>query len=95
MYDDGTNQYCYFLYNRELASEKMEDGEELCESYDADANLAVIDTEAKIKHLASLDIFSGVTVYVIYICYIVLVVCGKINNHTAITVIHSYNLVTE
>ena len=67
MYDDGTNQYCYFLYNKELASDKMKDGEELCQKYDDDAHLAVIDTEAKKKHLASLDIFLGITVYVIYV----------------------------
>ena len=67
MYDDGSNQYCYFLYNRELALRKMADGETLCQSYDADAHLAVIDTEAKKNHLASLDIFLGITAYVTYI----------------------------
>ena len=67
MYDDGTNQYCYFLYNSELASDKMEDGEKLCQKYDDDSHLAVIDTEAKKNHLASLDIFLGITAYVTYI----------------------------
>ena len=67
MYDDGTHQYCYFLYNMELALQKMDDGEELCKRYDANAHLAVIDTEAKKNHSASLDIFSEITVYVKYI----------------------------
>ena len=67
MYDDGTIQYCYFLYNRELALQKMDDGEELCKRYDANAHLAVIDTEAKKNHLVSLDIFLGITAYVTYI----------------------------
>ena len=72
MYDDGTTQYCYFLYNRELALKKMADGEVLCQKYDADAHLPVIDTEAKKNHLASLDIFLGITVYVKYIILLLL-----------------------
>ena len=67
MYDKGPIQYCYFLYNTELALHKMDDGEKLCQMYDADAHLAVIDTEAKRKHLASLNIFSEIAVYVKYI----------------------------
>ena len=69
MYDDGTTRYCYFLYNKELALKKMGDGETLCNKYDHNAHLAVIDTEAKKNHLASLDIFMGITVYVIYMLY--------------------------
>ena len=67
MYDDGTTQYCYFLYNTELALKNMTDGETLCQSYDAEAHLAVTDTEAKKNHLASLDIFLGITAYVKHI----------------------------
>ena len=64
VYDDGTTKYCYFLYNTELASDKVDEADTLCGKYDADAHLAVIDTEAKKNHLASLGIFSGVTAYV-------------------------------
>ena len=86
MHDDGTNHYCYFLYNTELASDKMTDGEQLCGKYDADAHLAVIDTEAKKNHLASLGIFSAVSVYVKYI-YIASASSSLINTHVMTIVI--------
>jgi hypothetical protein len=62
VYDDGTNTFCYFLYSTDLASDKLDDAETLCSLYDPDATLAIVDSEAKQDHIASLGIFSGITV---------------------------------
>ena len=61
MFSVGGQDFCYFLYANDLVTDKQSDAESLCQAYDADASLAVVDTEDKKNHIASLDLFDGVT----------------------------------
>ena len=60
VYDDGTDLFCYYLYSTTQAFSDLEGAKDRC-AENTGATVIWLDTQAKIDHLDSLDLFAGVT----------------------------------